>query len=60
MPCGSSRMVSASMKLASRWIDEMPMIDIASLVFSTFALTCESHSGWSGWSSSLIRETNVS
>ena len=38
----------------------MPMIDIASLVLSTFALTCESHSGWSGWSSSLIRDTNVS
>ena len=55
-----SMIVRASMKLRSRWIEEMPMIDMASLVLSTFALTCESHSGWSGWPSSLMRDTNVS
>ena len=27
----------------------MPMIAIASLIFSTLALTWLSHSGWSGW-----------
>ena len=48
------------MKLRSRWIEEMPMIDMASLTFSTLALTCESHSGWSGWPLRLIRETKVS
>ena len=39
----------ASMKVRSRWIEEMPMIAIASLIFSTLALTWLSHSGWSGW-----------
>ena len=39
---------AASMKVRSRWIDEMPMIAIASLIFSTLALTWLSHSGWSG------------
>ena len=43
----------ASMKVRSRWIEEMPMIAIASLTFSTLALTWLSHSGWSGWRSSL-------
>ena len=37
------------MKVRSRWIDEMPMIAIASLIFSTLALTWLSHSGSSGW-----------
>ena len=36
------------MKTRSRWIDEMPMIAIASLILSTLALTWLSHSGWSG------------
>ncbi len=48
------------MKVFSRWIDEMPTIAIASLVFSTEAFTCESHSGWSGWPSRFMRETKVS
>ena len=38
----------------------MPTIAIASFTFSTLALTWESHSGWSGWSLRLIRETKVS
>jgi hypothetical protein len=50
----------ASMKVFSRWIDEMPMIAMASLILSTLALTWSSHSGWSGWPSSLSRDTNVS
>ena len=36
------------MKVRSRWIEEMPMIAIASLILSTLALTWDSHSGWSG------------
>ncbi len=48
------------MNVRSRWIDEMPTMDIASFVLSTFALTWLSHSGWSGWPSSRMRETNVS
>ena len=48
------------MNVFSRWIEEMPMIAVASLTFSTQALTCDSHSGWSGWPSRFIRETNVS
>ena len=36
---------SALMKVFSRWIELMPMIAVASLTFSTEALTCESHSG---------------
>ena len=39
-----------TMKVLSRWIDEMPMIAVDSLILSTPALTCESHSGLSGWS----------
>ena len=50
----------ALMKVFSRWMDEMPMMAIASFVFSTDAFTCDSHSGWSGWSSRCMRETNVS
>ena len=50
----------ALMKVFSRWIDEMPMIAVASLTLSTLAFTCDSHSGWSGWPSSRIRDTNVS
>ena len=38
----------------------MPMIAIASLIFSTEAFTCDSHSGWSGWSSRSMRDTKVS
>ena len=49
-----------SMNVRSRWIDEIPTMDIASFVLSTFALTWLSHSGWSGWPSSRMRETNVS
>ena len=33
------------MKVRSRWIDEMPMIAMASLILSTLALTWLSHSG---------------
>ena len=36
------------------------MIAMASLIFSTLALTCDSHSGWSGCFCSSIRDTNVS
>ena len=36
------------MNVRSRWIDEMPMIAVASLTLSTDAFTCDSHSGWSG------------
>ena len=50
----------ALMNVFSRWIDEMPMIAVASFTLSTLALTCDSHSGWSGWPSSRIRDTNVS
>ncbi|CFO69877.1 Uncharacterised protein [Bordetella pertussis] len=50
----------ASMKVRSRWIDEMPMMAMASLTLSTLALTWLSHSGWSGWSSRRRRETKVS
>ena len=35
----------ASMNVFSRWIDEIPTIAIASLIFSTLALTWSSHSG---------------
>ena len=48
------------MKVRSRWIDEIPMIAVASFTFSTDAFTCDSHSGWSGWPSRRIRDTNVS
>ena len=48
------------MKVFSRWIDEMPMIAVASFTFSTEAFTCDSHSGWSGWPSRYRRETKVS
>ncbi|MOA58431.1 hypothetical protein D3C78_1828330 [compost metagenome] len=40
--------VPASIKVRKRWIDEMPMIAIASFTLSTLALTWLSHSGWSG------------
>lgn len=50
----------ALMKVCRRWIEEMPTIAIASFTFSTLALTCESHSGWSGWFLRLMRETKVS
>jgi hypothetical protein len=33
-------MLRALMKAANRWIEEMPMIAIASFTFSTVALTC--------------------
>ena len=39
---------SELMKVRSRWIEEIPMIDIASLALSTLAFTWDSHSGWSG------------
>src|SRR5690606_33346876 len=52
--------VPAAMKVFSRWIEEMPMIAIASFTFSTEALTWLSHSGWSGWPSRPRRETKVS
>src|SRR5512139_3451350 len=52
--------LGALMKVFSRWIDEMPMIAVASLTLSTFALTCDSHSGSSGWPSRLSRDTKVS
>ena len=61
--CAISTLASyefALMNVFSRWIDEMPMIAVASLTLSTLALTCDSHSGWSGWLSSRIRDTNVS
>ena len=45
----SEEVLAASMKVCSRWIEEMPTIAVASFTLSTFALTCESHSGWSGW-----------
>jgi hypothetical protein len=48
------------MNVRRRWIDEMPMIAVASFTFSTLALTCDSHSGWSGCDSRFMRETNVS
>ena len=48
------------MKVFSRWIDEMPMIAVASFTLSTEALTCDSHSGWSGWPCRFMRETKVS
>ena len=35
-------------------------IAVASFTLSTEAFTCDSHSGWSGWSSSPMRETKVS
>ena len=35
----------------------MPMIAVASFTLSTLALTCDSHSGWSGWPSSRMRDT---
>jgi len=38
-------MWSALMNVLSRWIDEMPMIAVASFTFSTDAFTCDSHSG---------------
>ena len=38
----------------------MPMMAVASLTFSTEALTWLSHSGWSGWPSRFMRETKVS
>ena len=52
--------VLAPMKVFSRWMDEMPMIAMASFTFSTLALTWLSHSGWSGCFSSPMRETKVS
>ncbi|MNW21768.1 hypothetical protein D3C71_2228650 [compost metagenome] len=52
--------VPASMKVRSRWIDEMPMMAIASLTLSTLALTWLSHSGWSGWFCRRRRDTKVS
>src|SRR5690606_24261853 len=52
--------VPAAMKVFSRWIEEMPMIAIASFTLSTEALTWLSHSGWSGWPSRPRRETKVS
>ena len=57
---GSPLRVPAAMKVLSRWIEEMPMIAIASFTFSTEALTWLSHSGWSGWPSRRRRETKVS
>jgi len=48
------------MKVFRRWIELMPMIAVASLTLSTLAFTWDSHSGWSGWSSSRRRETKVS
>ena len=55
-----SSYAAALMNVLSRWIDEMPMMAVASFTLSTDALTCDSHSGWSGWSSRFIRDTNVS
>ncbi|MOA44597.1 hypothetical protein D3C78_1669010 [compost metagenome] len=49
-----------AMNVFNRWIEEMPMIAIASFTFSTLALTWLSHSGWSGWPSRRRRETKVS
>lgn len=49
-----------STNIWSRWTEEMPTMAVASFTFSTLALTCESHSGWSRWPSSPIRETKVS
>ena len=57
---GSAPSEPASMKVLSRWMEEMPMIAIASFTFSTEALTWLSHSGWSGWPSRRRRETKVS
>lgn len=48
MSVGSTVRELDSMKVRSRWIEEMPMMLIASFVLSTFALTWLSHSGWSG------------
>ena len=50
----------ASMNVFSRWIEELPMIAIASFTLSTLALTWLSHSGWSGWPSRFSRDTKVS
>jgi hypothetical protein len=36
---------SISMKVLSRWMEEMPMRAVASFILSTSALTWESHSG---------------
>ena len=33
---------------------------VPSFTFNTLAFTWDSHSGWSGWLSSSIRDTNVS
>lgn len=33
----------ALMKVFSRWMDEMPMMAVASFTLSTPALTCDSH-----------------
>ncbi|MNI90313.1 hypothetical protein D3C73_1478220 [compost metagenome] len=50
----------AAMNVFNRWIEEMPMIAIASFTFSTLALTWLSHSGWSGWFCRRRRDTKVS
>src|SRR6185436_104853 len=55
-----SSYAAALMKVLSRWIEEMPMIAVASFTLSTEAFTCDSHSGWSGWLSRFMRETKVS
>ena len=45
---GQLAQVAASVKVFSRWIEEMPMIAMASFTLSTEALTWLNHSGWSG------------
>jgi hypothetical protein len=51
---------SAPMKVFSKWMDEIPINAIASFTFSTPALTCDSHSGWSGCPCRCSRDTKVS
>lgn len=49
-----------STNIWSRWTEEMPTMAVASFTFRTLELTCESHSGWSRWPWSPMRETKVS
>ena len=53
-------MSPTSMKVRSRWIDEIEMIDTASFTLSRLVLTWASHSGSSGWPCTLIFDTKVS
>jgi hypothetical protein len=48
------------MKVRSRWIDEMPMIAIASLILSTLALTWLEPFGLVGMALQPSRDTKVS